>query len=557
MNYVGDYPAGATVIIYFNTFDSNDPSASVTMTNFANTDVHIHKGSSLTQRNNAAGVTVDVDVDAIAGSHFIEIDTSDNTVADFFTAGADYNVRIEGTTVDGATVNAVVGSFSLDNRAYAGRMHATSIATLASQTSFTLTTGSADNDAYNNCIATVTDIATGIQKAVGLISDYAGGTLTVTLAADPGIFTMAAGDNISICAASSLANVRSWNSALIADSLLTSDDIGMLHKDTIGTVTSQTVFIMDTNIVTINEWLGHTVSWFDASTAARGTRYITAINETTNTITINAAFPGSVVLAGDTLRVYDEIHPSYALSTYDPASLTVTDTIIANILSAAKLICRRDVANTTDEAAYLGAINDDGGSGSGSYGPGLHSLEQASLQAYVGIIQTVDSQTVFSVSPNLQPDQANTLIGCTFQIKDASTLAVDYGYITAVDVATEKWTIDSALAFTIATNDIITIFPFQHPEYSVAAILADTNELQGDWADGGRLDLLLDATLADTNELQTDWTNAGRLDVLLDAIKAKTDSLTFTLANKVDANALAINSAALVGDGNATPWDGA
>jgi hypothetical protein len=36
------------------------------------------------------------------------------------------------------------------------------------------------------------------------------------------------------------------------------------------------------------------------------------------------------------------------------------------------------------------------------------------------------------------------------------------------------------------------------------AILADTNELQGDWTNGGRLDLILDAIQADTNELQTD-----------------------------------------------------
>lgn len=75
----------------------------------------------------------------------------------------------------------------------------------------------------------------------------------------------------------------------------------------------------------------------------------------------------------------------------------------------------------------------------------------------------------------------------------------------------------------------------------IAAILADTNELQADWADGGRLDLLLDtassgggldaagvraavglasanldtqldAIVADTNELQTDWASGGRLE---------------------------------------------
>ena len=60
--YYGDYAPGATVHIPFNTFTSDDPSASVTMTNFVNTDVHIHKNIDLTQRNNAAGVTVDVDV---------------------------------------------------------------------------------------------------------------------------------------------------------------------------------------------------------------------------------------------------------------------------------------------------------------------------------------------------------------------------------------------------------------------------------------------------------------------------------------------------------------
>lgn len=38
----------------------------------------------------------------------------------------------------------------------------------------------------------------------------------------------------------------------------------------------------------------------------------------------------------------------------------------------------------------------------------------------------------------------------------------------------------------------------------INAILADTNELQGDWTNGGRLDLIIDAILADTNELQGD-----------------------------------------------------
>jgi phage baseplate assembly protein W len=75
---------------------------------------------------------------------------------------------------------------------------------------------------------------------------------------------------------------------------------------------------------------------------------------------------------------------------------------------------------------------------------------------------------------------------------------------------------------------------------AITSILADTNELQTDWANGGRLDNILDARasqasvntigtnvntidgivdtiLIDTNELQTDWANGGRLDNILDA----------------------------------------
>ena len=56
-------------------------------------------------------------------------------------------------------------------------------------------------------------------------------------------------------------------------------------------------------------------------------------------------------------------------------------------------------------------------------------------------------------------------------------------------------------------------------------IEADTNELQTDWANAGRLDALIDLILADTGELQTDWVNAGRLDAILDLILADTSEL--------------------------------
>ena len=70
----------------------------------------------------------------------------------------------------------------------------------------------------------------------------------------------------------------------------------------------------------------------------------------------------------------------------------------------------------------------------------------------------------------------------------------------------------------------------------------------------GYLDTEIAAILADTNELQTDWADGGRLDLLVDAIKAKTDSLTFTVAGNVDANIQRINDVTVNGDGSGTPW---
>lgn len=81
----------------------------------------------------------------------------------------------------------------------------TTIATLASQTSFTLAAGSSDDDAYNGAVVVVTDQSTSTQKAVGSVSDYAGSTKTVTLSSDPGVFTMAVGDTIDIIANASTA----------------------------------------------------------------------------------------------------------------------------------------------------------------------------------------------------------------------------------------------------------------------------------------------------------------------------------------------------------------
>lgn len=112
MEYYGDFAEDATVYIPFNTFTSDDPQASSTITNLVDADIQVHKDGGLTQIA-TDGATVIINFDSITGNHLITIDTSVDAA---YATGSDYMVRIEGTTVDGATINAWIGTFSIENR---------------------------------------------------------------------------------------------------------------------------------------------------------------------------------------------------------------------------------------------------------------------------------------------------------------------------------------------------------------------------------------------------------------------------------------------------------
>ena len=195
----GTVRPGTTLYIPFATYDSNDPSASVTLTGLAATDIEIYKDGSVTQRASDNGYTLldtdGIDFDAVTGIHGFSVNLADNSTAGFYSSGSQYWVVVASVTVDAATINFIAATFSIG---YPDAIVNTTIATLASQTSFTLTAGSAEDDAYNGCPVFVHDVASAVQVCAGYVSDYTGSTKTVTLAADPGIFTMAATDNIAI-----------------------------------------------------------------------------------------------------------------------------------------------------------------------------------------------------------------------------------------------------------------------------------------------------------------------------------------------------------------------
>jgi hypothetical protein len=103
----------------------------------------------------------------------------------------------------------------------------TNIDTVNSQTEFVINAGSADDDAYNDCIAVIVDASTSTQKSVRVITDYVGASKTVTIASAPD-FTIEEGDDVVILPAvpSSGGNVTVGGLTQAALAQFATDDTG-------------------------------------------------------------------------------------------------------------------------------------------------------------------------------------------------------------------------------------------------------------------------------------------------------------------------------------------
>lgn len=194
---LGTVRPGSTIYIPFDSF-AGSTGASITMSGLATSDIMIYKNGGTTQRASATGFTLldtdGIDFDGLTGIHGFSIDLSSNATADFYNAGARYFVVVSTITVDSQTVSFVAATFDIG---YPNAIINTTIATLSTQTSFTLTNGPAEDDAINGCEAVIHDIASAVQLGRAIVSDYTGSTKTVALVAGV-TFTAAAGDNISI-----------------------------------------------------------------------------------------------------------------------------------------------------------------------------------------------------------------------------------------------------------------------------------------------------------------------------------------------------------------------
>jgi hypothetical protein len=208
----------------------------------------------------------------------------------------------------------------------------------------------------------------------------------------------------------------------------------------------------------------------------------------------------------------------------------------------------------------------------GVIGADVHSFQiQSEVRLAAGAI-TAGTITAGALQGFTLGSVAGTVgsVAAAVTVGSTSASAIQSGLATQASVDTIDNFLDTEVAAILAAVDT-----------EVSAILADTNEMQTDWADGGRLDLILDGRASQTsldtldNFVDTEVAaikavtdllpDAGALsslatqasvntiddflDTEIAAIKAKTDSLTFTVAGVVDSNVQRINDVTITGDG--------
>lgn len=158
---------------------------------------------------------------------------------------------------------------------------------------------------------------------------------------------------------------------------------------------------------------------------------------------------------------------------------------------------------------------------------------------YTCILDTTDTNTLGSLDIAVHESGAlPVFVHCTVLAANIYDSLIGGG--DTLDVQVTGMAADTLSASALATDAVTEI-------QSGLATAANLSTV------AGYLDTEIAAILADTNELQTDWVNGGRLDLLIDAIKAKTDNLPSSTAVTAIAEAVWEASIAVADQTTALP----
>lgn len=172
-------------------------------------------------------------------------------------------------------------------------------------------------------------------------------------------------------------------------------------------------------------------------------------------------------------------------------------------------------------------LSKNGGSFADPAAGPTNATEIASGWYYVDL-DTSDTDTL---GPLIVQGAEGTIddVGVLAEVVTGTTVSViKDDVITATAIAADAITVDKI------ANDAITAAKIATDAIDADALASDAvTEIQDGLATAaelatvaGYLDTEIAEILADTNELQTDWADGGRLDLLVDAIKVVTDDLT-------------------------------
>lgn len=463
----GTVQPGTTLYIPFATYDSNDPSASVTISGLATTDIEVYKDGSTTQRASDSGYalldTDGIDFDTITGIHGISIDLSDNTTAGFWAAGSQYTVVISSITVDAATINFIAATFRIG---YPQAILNTTIATLSTQTSFTLTAGPAEDDALNGRQVIIHDVASGVQVGHAVISDYTGSTKTVTLAAAT-TFTIAATDNISVLGLAPLQPTTAGNTLDVTSTGAAGIDwANVENQSTSVDLSATSINLCDT----ITTYTGNTVQTGDAfarlgaPAGASVSADIATVDSNVDAVLVDTAEIGAAG-AGLTAipwnaawdaEVQSEVNDGLVALGLDhlvSAAVIGTDvtdnSIIAQLVSKSATADWDSYDNTTDSVE---AIRDRGDA---AWTTGAGGTPPQLMQNTT--IATLASQTSFTLTAGSTDDDAYN--GAIAVVTDSATSTQKaYGTISDYTGSTKTVTLSADPGvFTMAVGDTIDI----------------------------------------------------------------------------------------------------
>jgi len=554
-DHLGTYNASSTVRFMFTTHAATGAPVAPNSA-FEAADLLIYKDGSATQRSSASGITVTSPFDSIVGLHSVAIDLSDNTDASFYAAGSEYAVVLSpDETVDSLAVVKVLAHFSIERVA---KVNVTQFGGSAG----TFASGRPDvNMTYiaGSAVSTSTaQLGVNVVNFGGSAGTFSSGRPEVNASHISGSSTAA--DNVEVVYSTDFAT--NYNTTLDCWVARLSSGTGTGQLDFTSGVVKANVTQYDGaagastgGIPWVDVRTAAGVTWtsgaitaaslasncitaaqiadgaIDAATFAADARalfgvidYGTAQSATSTTIVLQSGFTASDdVMIGATVFVRSSTNGTWARSTItDWVSSTDTATVEAWVETPtgtiSYVVFATAAAPTSLSASFADAVWDEATSGhttSGTFGEQCKTDIDAILEDTATTIPATIT-TIDGIVDDILVDTA--VIGAA----GAGLTAIPWNASWDTEVQSECT--DALNAYDPPTNTEMEARTIAAASYATASALSTV---------AGYLDTEIAAILADTNELQTDWANNGRLDVILDAILDDTGTSGVALATGV------------------------